>query len=163
MKEPDDEQHRRRPGPSPVRGTPRPGRLSVLVAVLSAPWQIRIGRTQALEDADGILWVAGLMWMPALASVIVRLSTRQGFADVTFRRTLGPRWLLLAPLAVAAPAYALALLLDLVQPDVNRSVRSSPSSSPPPSRTSSSFRARRSGGGASWSPDSSMPGSRHHW
>ena len=86
--------------------------------MLSAPWQIRIGRTQALEDADGILWVAGLMWMPALASVIVRLSTRQGFADVTFRRTLGPRWLLLAPLAVATPAYVIALLLDLVQPDV---------------------------------------------
>jgi membrane protease YdiL (CAAX protease family) len=90
----------------------------VLVAVLSAPWQIRIGRTQALEDTNGILWVAGLMWMPALASVIVRLSTRQGFADVTFRRTLGPRWLLSVPLAVAAPAYVLALLLDLVQPEV---------------------------------------------
>jgi membrane protease YdiL (CAAX protease family) len=89
----------------------------LLVAVLSTPWQIGIGRTRALEEADGILWVAGLMWMPALASVLVRLLTRQGFADVTFRRTLGPRRLLLVPLAVATPAYALALLLDLVQPD----------------------------------------------
>jgi uncharacterized protein len=90
----------------------------LLVAVLSLPWQVAIGRTRALEDVNGILWVAGLMWMPALASVIVRLSTRQGFADVTFRRTLGPRRLLLLPLMVAVPAYALALLLDLVQPDV---------------------------------------------
>ena len=90
----------------------------VLVAVLSAPWQIRIGWTQALQDTDGVVWVAGLMWMPALASVIVRLWTRQGFADVTFRRTLGPRWLLLVPAAIAAPAYGLALLLDLVQPDM---------------------------------------------
>ena len=90
----------------------------VLVALLSAPWQVAIGRTHALQNVDGILWVAGLMWMPALASVIVRLSTRQGFADVTFRRTLGPPWLLLLPLTVAVPAYALALLLDLVQPDV---------------------------------------------
>jgi membrane protease YdiL (CAAX protease family) len=58
------------------------------------------------------------MWMPALASMIVRLWTRQGCADVTFRRTLGPRRLLLLPLAVAAPTYALALLLGLVQLNV---------------------------------------------
>ena len=88
-----------------------------LVVLLSAPFEWAIARTGALADTAGLLLVGPLMLVPALSSVIVRLATRQGFADVSFR--LGPRARRsvlrspLLPLLVGVPTSAIALVLGL--------------------------------------------------
>jgi len=88
-----------------------------LVVLLSAPFAWAIARTGALADTAGVVLVGPLMLVPALSSVIVRLATRQGFADVSFR--LGPRARRsvlrspLLPLLVGVPTSAIALALGL--------------------------------------------------
>jgi membrane protease YdiL (CAAX protease family) len=75
--------------PSPTVSAARRGLAVYLVAVtaLSAPLQLGIIRTNALADVGtAILWLAGLMLVPTLASVIARLVQHEGFADLGFRR-----------------------------------------------------------------------------
>src|SRR5947207_6694868 len=49
------------------------------------------------------------MWMPALASILVRLARREGFADVSFRFGGRRTWVaLLLPYAVGLVAYGVA-------------------------------------------------------
>ena len=88
-----------------------------LVTLLSAPLELAIGRTEALRNPTGVLLVAPLMWMPALASVLTRLVTRRGFDDLSFRRAPRMLRLLWWPLAVAAPVYAAAVAVGLVHLD----------------------------------------------
>ena len=89
----------------------------VLVALLSALGE---GAIVVSGRMDQILWV---MLVPALASVIVRLARREGFADVSFRWT-GRRTLIgiLAgiafPIAVGTIAYGLAWMIGLAHLDV---------------------------------------------
>ncbi|MFL5335050.1 MAG: CPBP family intramembrane glutamic endopeptidase [Geminicoccaceae bacterium] len=59
-----------------------------------------------------------LMWMPALASILVRLVRREGFADVSFRFGGRRTWValllaLLLPFAVGLVAYGLAWSIGL--------------------------------------------------
>ena len=96
--------------------------FGVLVVMLSAPFEIAIGQTAALRDTDGALLVAPLMWMPALAALGTRLVTRQPMrrasADTRSRRgRLGPPAVLLLPILVGVPAYAIAVATGLVQLD----------------------------------------------
>jgi membrane protease YdiL (CAAX protease family) len=79
----------------------------LLVAVLS-------GAVQALIIGNGQLdLVLVLMWMPALASILVRLARREGFADVSFRFGGRRTWVaillvILLPYGVGLVAYGLA-------------------------------------------------------
>lgn len=79
----------------------------LLVAVLS-------GAVQAVIIGNGQLnLVLVLMWMPALASILVRLARREGFADVSFRFGGRRTWValllvILLPYAVGLVAYGLA-------------------------------------------------------
>ncbi len=79
----------------------------LLVVVLS-------GAVQAVVIGNGQLdLVLVLMWMPALASVLVRLARREGFADVSFRFGGRRTWVaillvVLLPYAVGLVAYGLA-------------------------------------------------------
>jgi uncharacterized protein len=86
----------------------------VVVLVLSTAVEAAIIVTQQFASL-----VLVLMWMPALASLAVRLARREGFADVSFRfggrRTLcGLVAALLLPLAVGLVAYGTAWLTGLV-------------------------------------------------
>jgi membrane protease YdiL (CAAX protease family) len=93
--------------------------LSV-VLVLSAPLETGIILTGALDDtATSILWLTGLMFVPAIASVAARLVLREGFADVSFRLggRHGRRALLHAialPLVVGIIAYGSAWTAGLI-------------------------------------------------
>src|SRR3954468_21285346 len=72
------------------------------------------GAVQAVVIGNGRLdLVLVLMWMPALASILVRLARREGFADVSFRfggRRTGVALLLVVvlPYPVGLVAYGLA-------------------------------------------------------
>ncbi len=52
-----------------------------IVVVLSALFE---GMVISRPDIDGP-FIAGLMWVPAIASVVARLVLREGFSDVSFR------------------------------------------------------------------------------
>jgi len=74
----------------------------ILVVVLS-------GAVQALIIGNGQLdLVLLLMWMPGLASILVRLARREGFADVSFR--FGGRRTAVAILLVVLLPYAVGLV-----------------------------------------------------
>jgi uncharacterized protein len=79
----------------------------LVVAVLS-------GAVQAVIIGAGQLdLVMLLMWMPGLASILMRLARREGFADVSFRFGGRPTWValllvLLLPYVVGLVAYGLA-------------------------------------------------------
>ncbi|HJZ46184.1 MAG TPA: type II CAAX endopeptidase family protein [Roseiflexaceae bacterium] len=69
---------------------------------------------------DNLVWVLVLMWVPTLASVVARLTLREGFADVSFR--LGGRrgwhslgFALSFPIAVGLVAYGAAWASGLAQ------------------------------------------------
>src|SRR5215216_6074798 len=72
------------------------------------------GAVQAVVIGNGQLdHVLVLMWMPALASILVRLARREGFADVSFRFGGRRTWVaimlvILLPDAVGLVAYGLA-------------------------------------------------------
>ncbi len=89
------------------------------VSVLSSIFWIWLWRAgKPIEDEP--LLVVGLMWSPALASLLARLVQRERFGDISFR--LGGRrglWALvigwLYPIAVATIAYGAAWQLRLAQ------------------------------------------------
>jgi uncharacterized protein len=71
------------------------------------------------------LWIAALMWSPAIASVVARLVLREGFADVSFR--LGGRrtWkyivlALIFPIVIGLIAYGIAWTTGLARFDVQQ-------------------------------------------
>jgi membrane protease YdiL (CAAX protease family) len=72
------------------------------------------GVVQAVVIGNGQLdLVLVLMWMPALASILVRLARREGFADVSFRFGGRRTWValllvVLLPYAVGLVAYGVA-------------------------------------------------------
>jgi uncharacterized protein len=93
----------------------RRGLLAYLAAVvaLSAPVEGAIIATGAISALVGVL-----MWMPAVASIIVRLARHEGFADVSFRFGGRRTWWalllgLLVPLIVGFVAYGTAWLTGL--------------------------------------------------
>ncbi len=84
----------------------------VLVATLSGVLEVAIVVTRQTA------LILVLMWMPALASILVRLVRREGFADVSFRFGGRRTWLalllaLLLPFAVGLVAYGAAWSLGL--------------------------------------------------
>jgi len=65
-----------------------------------------------IRDGMAVGPILTLMWVPALASLIARVTLREGVGDVSFRLSFSrARWALLAawlsPLAVAAVAYGI--------------------------------------------------------
>lgn len=92
----------------------RRGVLAYLVAVI-----LLSGAVQAIIiGAEDLNFVPLLMWMPALASILVRIARNEGFGDVSFafggRRT----WIaillaFLLPFAVAFVAYGVAWMSGL--------------------------------------------------
>jgi membrane protease YdiL (CAAX protease family) len=73
-----------------------------------------------VEDPAMLPWMIGLMWVPALASVITRLVLREGFRDVSFRvggrpgvRAIGLAFV--APVLVGLVAYGIAWVTGLAQ------------------------------------------------
>jgi membrane protease YdiL (CAAX protease family) len=88
-----------------------------LVLLGSAPCYAAIILLPNVLAKYGVLFLV-LMWMPALASFLVRWRRREGFADVSFKLT-GPRvkpMLLLAwvaPVLIGLSAYGLAWLTGL--------------------------------------------------
>lgn len=94
----------------------------VLVVLLSAPLETGIVLTGALDETGtGLLWVAPLMCVPAVASVLARLALREGFDDVSFRLgragARAARRLALLPVLVAALAHGGAAAAGLVDLD----------------------------------------------
>jgi membrane protease YdiL (CAAX protease family) len=92
-----------------------------VVALLTLPLHLGLILTDALADADsGIVWIAPLMCVPALASAIARLILGEGFADLS-RRTRTPlsRRLthasLLVPVVVGLIAYPAAAVIGVVR------------------------------------------------
>jgi CAAX protease family protein len=84
----------------------------VLVVALSGVVEVAIFLTRQMA------LILVLMWMPALASILVRLVRREGFADVSFRFGGRRTWValllaLLLPFAVGLVAYGVAWSLGL--------------------------------------------------
>ena len=98
-----------------------------IVVVLSALFE---GMVISRPDIDGP-FIAGLMWVPAIASVVARLVLREGFSDVSFRfggrRGLGVVGLALVfPIVVGLVAYGIAWVAGLAQFDGTTDGGSSP-------------------------------------
>ena len=99
----------------------RRGLVIFLIAVvaLSAPLEAGIIVTDALDDiGTALLWLAGLMSVPTVASVVARRWLREGFADLAFRRghdvlgTIATAAIL--PVVVCTVAYGTGWLSGLV-------------------------------------------------
>jgi uncharacterized protein len=97
-----------------------------LVIPLAAVFEVLLLRPGASIRVQPLL-VFGLMWTPAVSSVIARLALREGFADVSFRLGRRRRWGYLVawlfPLAVGALAYGVAWatgLADFALPAARR-------------------------------------------
>ena len=89
-----------------------------IVVVLSALFE---GMVISRPDIDGP-FIAGLMWVPAIASVVARLVLREGFSDVSFRfggrRGVGVVGLALVfPIVVGLVAYGIAWVAGLARFD----------------------------------------------
>lgn len=90
-----------------------------LVVLATIPVQIAIARSgQPLERMP--IHVITLMWIPALASVVVRLLRREGFDDVSFRWGSRSTWYVVGivvayPTIVGAVAYGAAWLTGLAK------------------------------------------------
>src|SRR6266542_611779 len=87
----------------------------LVVAALSA-----VMHTVVITNGGNFLLIEVLMFMPALASVIVRLVRHEGFGDVSFRWGGRRTWLAIAagfglPLIVGAVAYGTAWTLGLAE------------------------------------------------
>jgi len=89
-----------------------------VLALLTALMQGLIFRTG--EDLSNIsaLYVLGLMWAPAVASIVARLALREGFGDISLRWGGRPGWrsvaiALTVPLVVGTTAYGIAWLSGL--------------------------------------------------
>jgi len=85
-----------------------------IVVVLSAPIEAGIIITNALDGGliSQLMWLTGLMAVPATASVVARLVLREGFSDVSFR--LGGRrgrsaivQALILPVVIGLVAYGI--------------------------------------------------------
>lgn len=88
------------------------GTIPILTAVIRSGHRV--------EDPAVLPFMMGLMWVPALASVITRLVLREGFGDVSFRfgGWRGIRAViaaLLFPALVGALAYGCAWAIGLAQ------------------------------------------------
>ncbi len=93
-----------------------------IVVLLSAPIEAGIILTDALHGGliSQLMWLTGLMVVPATASVVARLALREGFSDVSFR--LGGRrgrkaigLALIIPVVVGFLAYGVAWVTGLTQ------------------------------------------------
>ena len=88
-----------------------------IVVVLSAAIEGFVIRNPHLDGS-----IAGLMLVPALASVVARLALREGFADVSFRfggrrgwRAIGSA--LVFPVVIGLVAYGIAWTTGLARFD----------------------------------------------
>ncbi len=89
-----------------------------IVVVLSALFE---GMVISRPDIDGP-FIAGLMWVPAVASVVARLVLREGFSDVSFRFGGRRTWraiglALIFPTVVGLAAYGVAWTTGLARFD----------------------------------------------
>jgi membrane protease YdiL (CAAX protease family) len=105
-----------------TRATARGGLATylLLVAVLTAPLHVGLIRTGALDaDGSGLIWLAPLMLVPTVASVVVRILLRDGFADLSRHEgsagaRRAHRWAVLMPFAVGLVAYPSAAAVGVV-------------------------------------------------
>ena len=85
-----------------------------MVVLLSAVFQV------LLIETGTWLWVIPLMWSPAVASLVARLTLGEGFADVSFRVGGRRGWKAIAvavvfPVVIGLPVYGIAWMTGLAR------------------------------------------------
>ena len=85
-----------------------------MVVLLSAVFQV------LLIETGTWLWVIPLMWSPAVASLVARLTLGEGFADVSFRVGGRRGWIAIAvavvfPVVIGLPVYGIAWMTGLAR------------------------------------------------